>query len=466
MALTRYDFEDKLISALRNRAGVATVGDLSSDTGLAYEEVEGGLKRLLGIYKSHLDVDEDGNLLYQFDERFIRRGDDKKHLWHTFKKKAWAVFKVMFKFWILAMLIGYVSVFVILLIALAVGAIGAASSTDSDGALGDLIFIPFHLLARLLEFMFWIDFYGASGGLRPKRKKKKVSKPFYQKTFDFVFGPEKETDPLGAHKTFTQFVRSNDGQITAADWAKVSGQSLEEAGTALTASVLRFNGEVDFTENGTLIYKFAELLLSAKDKPSYVVTPSPALYWERIIKLPLLTGNPKSTNRWIFGLNIFILIASIIVLTSYSVMPLIRIGLGIVPLSFSFVFFMVPLFRWIKQKRLEKNVAIEKERKIQVKKVFSSAQDGTTIKVSNNLVLDFDGLQNEKGFTFPTLADQLNDGLEARRAETLAETFGVSIFSSDENSKSVSDYDMEDFDRRLEEELGAQVFEDVHVQVS
>ena len=76
MGLTRYDFEDKLIASLRTRKGVATAGDVAADTGLPYDQVDKGLRSLLNIYKSHLDVDDAGNLLYRFDADFTRRGDD------------------------------------------------------------------------------------------------------------------------------------------------------------------------------------------------------------------------------------------------------------------------------------------------------------------------------------------------------------------------------------------------------
>lgn len=469
MALSRYDFDDKIIAALRNREGVGTVGEISADTGIGYHDCERSMRHLLTIYKSHLDVDDDGNLLYQFDEGFVRRGEDSGRFWHNAKKTAWAGFKMFFKVWIMVMLVGYVSVFVLLLIALAVGAIGASASSDSDSGLGELITIPFHLLARLLEFMFWIDFYGKSGrggrrGMRPVRKREKISKPFYQKTFDFVFGPEKEVDTLAIHRKFTEFIRANDGQITAADWARISGQSLDKAETALTASVVRYNGEVDYTENGTLVYKFRELLLASSDSEVKSLRV-PKTYWSSEAKVPKLTGNPKGTNRWIVGLNAFILIASSVVLGTAGLPAAAVIGLGAIPLVFSLIFFSVPIFRWIKQQSLKGKVAAENKRRKSVKKIFDSVKSQRPVSVEPAVALDFGGEYDEEidAFRFDALATQLEDGQEARASNSVHDTFGASVFSSNDETKTVSDFEMEEFDKRLAEELGVPMEESVGV---
>ncbi len=464
MALSRYDFDDKIIAALRKRDGVGTVGEISADTGIAYHDCEKGMRHLLTIYKSHLDVDDEGNLLYQFDTGFIPRGEDSGRFWHNLKKTAWAGFQMFFKVWIMVMLIGYVSVFVLLLIALAVGAIGASASSDSDSGLGDLVSIPFHLLARLLEYMFWIDFYGKSGRRRPKRKREKISKPYYQKTFDFVFGPEKKVDTLSIHRKFTEFIRANDGQITAADWVRISGQSLAKAETALTASVVRYNGEVDFTENGTLVYKFRELLLSSsKSQEAFVRRPD--AYWEQQAKVPTLTGNPKGTNGWIAGLNAFILMGSTAVLATGGLPAAAVIGLGAIPLAFSLIFFSVPIYRWLKQQSLKKKVAAENARRESVKEIFDSVKSEKVVSVDTSLALEFDGEYDEEkdGFRFDTLARQLDDGASARELKSIHESFGASVFSSNDETTSISDFEMAEFDKRLAEELGVPMEESVEV---
>lgn len=477
-SISRYDFEDRVLGSLRRRKGVATVGDVSADTGLPYNDVESSMRHLLTIYKSHLDVDDDGNLRYRFDPSFIRRGEDKGRAWYNFKQALWKGFKYVFKIWIMVMLVGYTIVFILLLIALAVGAI---AGTRGEGDSGGIVLLPLRLLGRLLEWMFWIDLFDGRRSSRRssrlfKREKKKVEKPFYQKVFDYVFGPEQTFDPMRAHQSFTDFVIANNGRLTAADWAAMTGQSLEEAENALTASVVRFNGDVDVSENGTLVYRFDDLLVSAKrDTRRGVKSQDPI--WTRKAKVPKLTGNPSSTNGWITGFNIFILVMSGFVLSLAPAVELaVLIGLGWVPFIFSMIFFAVPLLRWIASSGAKRKAERENERREEVQKIFESVLDETAKpvalapKYAAELAVDYRGeprvAQNGQAYYFfDQLAEEVNDGRRSRQAGSNRVVFGETVFSSDDEKVALDDYEMADFDRRLAQELeGQHVAFDFEVQ--
>ena len=102
-------------------------------------------------------------------------------------------------------------IFLLLLVAMAIAGIAASASSDSDS--DGFIELPFYLLARTLEWLFWISLFDDSsssrrrhrrgGGRRAHRKKAKPEKAFYQKVFDYVFGPERKVDPLRAQSAFT-----------------------------------------------------------------------------------------------------------------------------------------------------------------------------------------------------------------------------------------------------------------------
>lgn len=57
-----YEIEERILKALRKRRGTATAGDISGDTGLSYDQTETAIQSLLRTYKSHVDVDDQGNL--------------------------------------------------------------------------------------------------------------------------------------------------------------------------------------------------------------------------------------------------------------------------------------------------------------------------------------------------------------------------------------------------------------------
>lgn len=481
--LTQYDFEDRVLKSLRKRDGVATVGDVATDTGLPLEETEQCLREMLQHYKSHLDVDDDGNLLYRFDPNLERRGEERGRQWHQLKKKAWGAFVFTFKIWIMGMLVGYTAIFILALLVFAIAGLAAATSSDSDTG-GEFMLMPFYLILRILEVMFWISIfddrryghggygrgYGRRGygrGRRQKRKKK-PDEPLYKKIFRYVFGPETEGDPLEPEKAFVRFVRAKKGRVTAAEWAEKTGLSLDDADSALTAGVMRFRGDIDVADDGTLVYRFDDLLVKAEEGDS---VRGPAPIWKRPVKVAPLSGkNPKSTNRWITTLNGFNLIMGAFFLGMGGSAAL-MIGLGVIPLLFSSMFFAIPVARSFGRRRRVKQARKINERRSLVEAIYLSTESGQarrvhkdvfdTSKAGEELVRDFEAAievdeNGEVFYTFPRVSEGLRAAERAREA-TAELVFGKTIFSSDEETMSLEDVEMAEFDRRLARELGGNV---------
>jgi len=470
--LNSIEVEERLVAALKKRDGKATAADIATDTGLPLGDVEIELRRMLALYKSHLDVDDDGLLRYRFDPALERRGESVERALYKARKVLWSGFKWFFKAWIMITLVGYTITFIVLLVALAVGAMAASSNSDSDS--DGLVRLPIHLLGRFLEYMFWFNIIdgnqsrgrsrGRSQG-RSRRKSQKPEKPFYQKVFDFVFGPDAIVDPLAAQRTFAAFVRHNKGRLTPADWASRSGQTLEQAENALTAGIMRFGGEVDVTDDGNLSYRFDELRASARSSGDFGHDIDPI--WQKRATVRPMTGNPTSTNGWIIAFNAFNLAMSTFVLVGLSspaqVSLGVTIGLGWVPLIFSLMFFSIPIFRWIGQASAKSKAEKENERRQAYQAVYSAARKGLPVmldsKISTEIAMALDGEPDLEGggdlFTFETLTSQMRDASAARANEADQVVFGQTVFSSDEAEKSMEETDLEEFERRLAFELGA-----------
>ncbi len=486
-----YKIEEPILDSLKKRDGVATAGDVAADTGLGYDQTELALRHMLTLYKSHLDVDDEGNLRYRFDPSFQRRGSDPGKAWRRFKRGLWKAFMGFFKVWTMIMLVGYTVLFVLLLVAVGIAGFAATMQSDDRDGGGQIGILPFLLVARFLEFMFWWNVfspghdrgYGRGYGRRRgifgqtgERERKKPSKPFYQKIFHYLFGPDvKKTDPLGPERAFAQFVRSRHGRITAAEWASRTGQTLEEAENALTASIVRFNGDVDVSDDGVLVYRFDELMVTAEEGERPEDLPP---IWNRKVSVPDFTSNKSSSNNWISVLNGFNLAMAAFILYSVNTaavaVPLgVTIGLGWVPLVFSALFFTIPILRKFAHNKRKRRAARENERREALSIVFQSARDGearpvpdTSVpdKLQDNFLVGYDGdiEVTDEGITvfkFPRVAEEFRAGDEARESAANEVVFGKTVFSSDEEEKSLDDADMEEFDRRLSRELGGDVFE-------
>ena len=313
---------------------------------------------------------------------------------------------------------------------------------------------------------------GLMGKLRGK-KKEKPSEPLYKRIFRYVFGPQIERDPLAAERAFARFVRENNGRVTAADWASRTGSSLQEAERALTASAMRFRGDIDVGDEGQLIYRFDDLRVTSEagveDNKG-----GPAPIWDRPVRQPSLTGkNPKKTDRWITILNGFNLTMGAVVLGSaVTLLSPIAIGLGWVPLIFSTLFFAIPGTRALRRRWDKKRIARENNRRRLVEAVYISAEEGVARPVDaqifdssdqgDKLVQDFEAEievdeDGEIYYRFPRVAEQLSAGEKARERATSELVFGQTIFSSDEEEVSLEDAEMAEFDRRLARELGGDV---------
>lgn len=470
--LSEYELEDRLLESLKERDGEATAGDVAADTGLPYDQVEEGLRRMLSQYKSHLDVDDEGRLRYRFDPSFRRRGEEPGRWWHEFKQKAWGAFVWFFKIWTMVMLVGYTIAFVLILIGLSVAALTAG---DDEGAGGDFVVLPFYLLARMLETIFYIDLFSRGGfgrrarKMRQRRQVKKPDKAFYQKVFQYLFGPEaeNESDPLATERSFTRFVRNRDGRVTAAEWASRSGQSLDEADNALTAGIMRFRGDVDVSDEGALVYRFDRLRETVDDQESAGGDPKPI--WKRKVSVPPLTGNPTSTNVWISVFNGFNLLMSSVVLFGVQGLATgVQIGLGVIPFVFSAIFFLLPALRSVRRSFQKKRAQQENERRKALSVVFQSATDGEADPVeeskipseyADRFLVDYHGdidvgEAGETAYVFPDISNQYEAARQARASDSEAVVFGETIFSSDEEEKSLEETEMDEFDERLSRELG------------
>ncbi|MFB6351181.1 MAG: hypothetical protein ABEN55_12680, partial [Bradymonadaceae bacterium] len=144
----------------------------------------------------------------------------------------------------------------------------------------------------------------------------------------------------------------------------------------------------------------------------------------------------------------------------------IQIGLGWIPFIFSAIFFSLPLLRSIRQSFQKQRAQKENERREALSVVFKSADDGEATPVEeqklpqqhvDSFLVDYYGDVDEQGATayrFPEIANQYEAAREARQSDDEAVVFGETIFSSDEEEKSMEESEMDEFDRRLSRELG------------
>ncbi len=329
--------ERAVISALRGLEGRATLGDVVSATGLPDHEAEVTLRTLLETHRGHLEVSDSGDLLYRFDPGLSER--DAEPFLSRFRRIAWSAFKVGFKVWTAVMLVVYFVVFVVLLIALLTANRDGRGSGGRRGfSLGDLF-----ILHWLLGGRGW-DRRGLYYGDRHARRLPKDARPpFYKKVFAFIFGPEEpRPTQLQKDRTVVQLIQARKGILTSSELIEHTGLPIDDAVEEMGRLTGAYGGDPRVSEAGEVVYAFPELMKSAHGRIR-AREPKPA--WMRLEYPRKLTGNNAGANFGIGAMNGFNLaMASVLGLPS-TFDPVMFYGLGVIPFTFSSLFFAIPIVR-------------------------------------------------------------------------------------------------------------------------
>ena len=395
----------RLVDTLKSRRDGATIADLIAATGLPAVQVQEGIREVADEYDAQLRVTESGEVLYHFPRGMRSRkrgpGAAARRAIGRAARVAGRVLTWAFKAWITVMLVGYFVLFVaiVVLAALASMAMSAAGRSDGrrDGGGG---FFSFYLAARMFELFLWLWF------ARGPRASRSRGRPLRQSVFAYVFG---EPDPNAGwdeteRRMVVQFLRSNKGLITAEELMALTGSSPLEAQQKINRLLLELEGEPEVTEEGTIVFRFENLLRSRAEE----------LHAEARARLPRkrlipFNRNERSRNTWITVFNLvnagfgtyfatqavaqpepvyriiqgvqtmqvdsaylYHFVNNVLsMLGSARPETLIFAALGVVPLTFSVFFFLVPLARRIRERAANEQARRENLRRLVYARVLA-----------------------------------------------------------------------------------------------
>ena len=471
-----------LDTILRRLRGRATLGDVVSATGMPEHEAETALKGRLETLRGHLEVSDSGDLLYRFDPRLIAR--NREPFGVRLRRAAWSAFKTAFKVWTAVMLVVYFVVFVVLIIAAM-----AANRDDRGfgGRRGGLGLGDFFLLHWLLGGRGWHRGSLYYGHRHARRLPKNAQPPFYKKVFAFIFGPE-EPRPTQAQKdrSVLRLIRARKGVLTTAELVEHSALPVDGAREEMGRLTGAYGGDPRVSDGGEVVYAFPGLMKSAHGKVR-ATEPNPA--WMRLEYPRKLTGNSGGANFGIGAMNGFNLLAGSVIGLGLGVEtavvgagaadPLIFFGLGVVPVTYSSLFFAIPMLRSLalgreNRARLRRNVrrlllglvygrSVGTVRWLSVADAIRHVQ--TRLKdqqVSGRLVTDelgrlaseFDAeVEADDGgfrYRFPAIRETFVEAELARRSLRLEDQkLGPIVYSTSDTAVEASRRDAEAFDREL-----------------
>lgn len=327
-----------LRGALAGRTDDTTIADAATKGGLALRDAELGLHRLVQVHRGHLSVTDKGELLFRFPTGFAIDYEARTRLraaMRTVGRGVVGLAKWTVRLGLTVFLVGYSVVFAI---GLLVGAIALSVVAEDGAPLEGAGYLLWGLGELLADSLFWSTHPRAS--LAPGADEQRHPRRFYERVNRFFFGPPQPADdPRAPMRALAAEIRARRGRIGIGDVVRVTGLPRGEAEATVSKLLVDFDGHVDVTEDGAIVYRFPDLRPTAALPAAPGDAPPPAIWRAPIAPVPF-TGNT-------FGAN-----AAILLLTAFvGVMGWVGTLLGLpfwaaaVPLVATLVFAAVPIVR-------------------------------------------------------------------------------------------------------------------------
>lgn len=377
-----------------------TVADAAAKSGLALRDAEAGLTWLSSEYRGQLRVTSDGDLVHIFPTGWTKpweTRDAADKLFGAIGRGVMGVLRFVVRAWVSIVLVSYALIFVALIIGLTFAQQNSDSRGRDRGGIpgGALAFAFFRILGDALFWTFhpWSPFYvydtgygwDQAYGQRPvravRREPDEPKVPLYERVNRFFFGPTPPPeDPRESERLVLAAIRAGKGRIGLADVMRVTGLPRDKADPMMARLMLDYEGDVDVSEDGGIVYRFEKIRRTAAEAaPGVGVAdrePPPA--WARDKPLPPLTGNSGGVNFAIFALNAFNLLMGWWAIANNLTIERVThlfdrvpyhltdfgtpIALGVVPLVFSALLFLLPVGRALARPAKVRKAAEEKGR--------------------------------------------------------------------------------------------------------
>ncbi|GHU06742.1 hypothetical protein FACS1894151_00040 [Spirochaetia bacterium] len=408
----------KLVNALSKERSGLTVADMVAKTALPLQQVRELAPAAADEYSGRLEVTESGEIKYSFPRGFRSKYHSlSARIGRAAEKIGKAIGiagKMFFKVWIMVMLIGYFVIFMALALAsLVLSVAGSGSSSGSDsrssgrgrGGIGGL-YLASSIFNTIIRLWFYSELFkpAESGGMFGRREKKPKGKPLHKAIFSFVFGDGDPNALWEEHEkqAVIRYIQSKQGVISLPEFIALTGDTPSEGEGRITRYCAEFGGMPEATDDGTVVYRFDDLLLRSEAQKN----AGTATLTAPLKKLRGFSSNPGKMNtafilvnavNLVFGgyflynaavtgtilsqlqfdaasylYKVTYVLLSHVVANPSDIAGIIAVALGFVPLAFSALFWLIPALRKIGLGKKNRTIKMENFRKRSFWKIWSS----------------------------------------------------------------------------------------------
>ena len=247
-----------------------TVGDIATQAGLNVAEASQGLLALATEAGGHLQVADDGDIVYLFPKNFrqVLRNKNLRLQLQEWWQKIWGVL-----FYLIRISFGIFLIVSIALIYITIIVIISAANSDRDS--DDRGSFSFGTGFFYFPDLFW--FFGTDYNQNQYQRKNKSSRDksdlnFFESVFSFLFGDGNPNANLEERRwrEIGTTIRSHKGAVVAeqiSPYLDDIGETYQQDYEDYMLPVLsRFNGQPQVSPQGEIVYYFPELQVTATKK--------------------------------------------------------------------------------------------------------------------------------------------------------------------------------------------------------
>jgi hypothetical protein len=296
--------KSKVLKAIKELGHKVSIADVAAKTGLPLHLTSIELNKIALETKAVMEVSNRGQLVYKFFpdlDSIYRLVGIRKIVMETLQAAYEAAFFLLRMSFGVLLVVSFVTIAVVFTVALIIILCGMdASDGEADLDLQDGLDFEFFDFEALGMFFGWSIF---TGGETPESycgyRIDQPDRGFFSNCFSFLFGdgdPNRDLEEE-QYKLTAEMIRRNGGAVTAEQLAPYLVSSKANDSSILPVLV-RFNGNPEVSQKGTIVYTFPELQVTATGPSSVAALyEMPAFLKE---KDWIFTKVPTERLHWVF----------------------------------------------------------------------------------------------------------------------------------------------------------------------